>query len=55
MFGCNMLGIILGAYTCNYLYVSRMNWIYVKPQTPMVKPCTDKVTALIEKFKPNVW
>jgi len=28
-----MLGIILGAYTCNYLYVSQLNWIYTKQGT----------------------
>lgn len=30
MFGCNALGIALGAWSCNYLYVSRLNWIYTK-------------------------
>lgn len=50
-----MLGIILGAYTCNYLYVSRMNWIYIKNKKQMIKPCKDKLSSLIEKFKPNVW
>ena len=31
LFGCNFLGIVLGTITCNYLYVSRLNWIYLKP------------------------
>jgi phosphatidylserine synthase 2 len=31
LFGCNLLGIVLGAMTCNYLYVGRLNWIYKKP------------------------
>lgn len=45
----------MGAYTCNYLYVSRMNWIYIKDSQTPSKPCTDKISSLVEKFKPNVW
>ena len=50
-----MLGIILGAYTCKYLYVSRMNWIYSKPQGHLTAPCQNKVKTAVNKFKPNVW
>ena len=47
-----MVGIILGAWTCNYLYVSRMHWIYTKPEQMEKR---SKVLTLIEKFKPDVW
>ena len=50
-----MLGIILGAYTCNYLYVSRMHWIYTKPEDLIDPHCNSKLRTLAEKFKPNVW
>ena len=50
-----MLGIILGAYTCNYLYVSRLNWIYTKPNQAGKVNCDSKMKVFIEKFKPNVW
>jgi phosphatidylserine synthase 2 len=53
VFGCNMIGIILGAYSCNYLYVRRMNWLN-KPHN-LVPPCQSKIKTLINKFKPNVW
>jgi len=50
-----MLGIILGAYTCNYLYVGRLNWIYTKQGAMDQQPCQNKVNVFLEKFKPNVW
>ena len=49
-----MLGIILGAYSCNYLYMHRMHWIYEKPATSPA-PCTNKLVTFARKFKPNVW
>lgn len=55
MFGCNLVGIVLGAYTCNYLYVKRLNWIYVKSNTTTKKPLQNKLSTLVEKFKPNFW
>lgn len=55
MFGCNALGIVLGVYTCNYLYVSRLNWIYTKPSITQNPSQQSKLTVFIEKFKPNVW
>jgi len=30
LFGCNAIGIVLGAFTCKYLYVHRFNWLYKK-------------------------
>lgn len=51
-----MFGIILGAYSCNYLYMRRMNWIYDKPQTSsQIAPCTNRMITLANKFRPNVW
>lgn len=50
-----MLGIIMGAYTCNYLYVGRLNWIYTKNGVQPNHPCESKVKVFFEKFKPNVW
>lgn len=32
LFGCNMFGIILGAWTIKYAGVSRINWMYKKPK-----------------------
>jgi phosphatidylserine synthase 2 len=55
LFGCNFLGIVLGSYTCNYLYVQRLNWIYVKPSQHQPNPCPGKIMNAIEKLKPNVW
>ena len=50
-----MIGIILGAYTCNYLYVGRLHWIYTKPIGTAPAPCQSKVQTFVNKFKPNVW
>jgi phosphatidylserine synthase 2 len=57
LFGCNALGIYLGALSCNYLYVRRMNWIYDKPdqQASMAPQCSNKVATFVRKFSPNVW
>ncbi|CDW78531.1 phosphatidylserine synthase 2 [Stylonychia lemnae] len=55
LFGCNALGIVLGAYTCNYLYVGRLHWIYTKNSITQQNPCESKVKVFFEKFKPNVW
>ena len=49
-----MLGIILGAYSCNYLYMHRMHWIYEKPVTTP-QPCTNKLQTFANTFKPTVW
>ncbi len=48
-----MLGIMLGAWTCNYLYVRELHWIYTKPE--IMPPCKSKMQTLVNKFKPNVW
>lgn len=48
-----MLGIILGIYTCEYLYVGKLHWVYTKPNEP--KPCDNMIRGFVEKFKPNVW
>jgi phosphatidylserine synthase 2 len=50
-----MLGIVLGAYTCNYLYVGRLNWIYKKNKDLENTQCESKIKVFFEKFKPNVW
>lgn len=54
-FGCNMVGIILGAYTCRYMSVGRLHWIYTKPENWGPNPEHSKLKVLVEKFKPNVW
>ena len=48
------MGIMLGALTCNYLYVRELHWIYNKPEEQEAA-CKSKVQTLINKFKPNVW
>jgi phosphatidylserine synthase 2 len=55
LFGCNMIGIQLGAWTLKYAGVSRINWIYQKPKTKS-NACADKSQFLnvINKFKPDV-
>jgi phosphatidylserine synthase 2 len=50
-----MIGIILGSITCNYLYMNRMNWFYVKPNQLQDHACQSKVVTFVNKFKPNVW
>jgi Phosphatidyl serine synthase len=45
---------MLGAWTCNYLYMRELHWIYTKPHEQLA-PCKSKVQTLINKFKPNVW
>jgi len=50
-----MLGIIIGSWTCNYLYVRRLNWIYEKPDGVQPPACSNMVNTLMNKFKPNVW
>jgi len=41
-------------YTCEYLYVSNLNWIYTKPGQ-QERPQCGKIQSFFEKFKPNVW
>ena len=53
LFGCNAIGIVLGALTCNYLYVKRFNWFYTK--TNRQDPCESKIRLAFEKLRPNVW
>ena len=51
-----MLGILLGSYTCDYLYVRRLNWVYEKPESSTHQaPCSNKMQTFMNKFKPNVW
>lgn len=57
LFGCNMFGIILGAYTIKYSGVSRINWVYTKPTNKqIVAPvCNDNVMfKFLKKFQPEV-
>jgi len=50
-----MLGIMLGAWTCNYLYVRRMNWLHNKQEQIVDPACKSKIQVFMDKFKPNVW
>lgn len=52
LFGCNMLGIILGAWTMKYMGVSRLNWIYKKP-TGKNDNLSPMANAMV-KFRPDV-
>mmetsp|Transcript_13197 Transcript_13197/g.22381 ORF Transcript_13197/g.22381 Transcript_13197/m.22381 type:complete len:336 (-) Transcript_13197:248-1255(-) len=57
LFGCNMFGIILGAYTIKLIGVSRINWIYKKPRETKGKQCREggALARAISKLKPNVF
>ena len=52
LFGCNMFGIILGAITIKYMGVSRINWMYYKPQNKVNTCNQNMLVGTLEKFKP---
>lgn len=57
LFGCNMYGIVLGAMTIKYMGVSRINWIYKKPQQTSKSSLKDESGPLmraLSKFKPDL-
>lgn len=51
LFGCNMLGIVMGAWTMKKLGVSRLNWIYKKPTG---QPDMSMMQNALSKFQPDV-
>jgi len=55
LFGCNALGILLGAWTIKYAGVSRINWMYKKPQTERQSGCeSNALVKAFTKLKPDV-
>lgn len=54
LFGCNMLGIILGALTIKYIGVSRINWVYSKPRGT-VSSDDSFLQKTLGKLKPEVY
>ena len=60
LFGCNLIGIILGYYTLKYSSASKINWVYdpksVKSSkqgtVPKEEPCSNVVYNFFDKFKP---
>ena len=55
LFGCNMFGILLGALTIKYIGVSRINWVYSKPQRQPGTCENDVVSRTLSKLKPEVY
>ena len=60
LFGCNLIGIILGHYTLKYFGSTRINWVYddsKKKKKPMPsyqsEPCSNLVVAALDKMRPN--
>ena len=63
LFGCNLIGIILGYYTLKYFSVSKITWVYdpksVKSDkrgtVPKDEACSNVVFNFFDKFKPQVF
>ena len=55
LFGCNMLGIILGAMTIKYMGVSRINWVYSKPALTNSACGDDVISRTLSKLIPDVY
>ena len=56
LFGCNLLGILLGLWFLNYFAVGKLHWVYRKEEDEERKrrDCSILATTL-SKFKPSVW
>jgi len=57
LFGCNLLGIILGSITLKYMGVSRINWIYKKPKGQKLQElesCSSPLEKALMKMKPDI-
>jgi phosphatidylserine synthase 2 len=56
LFGCNAAGIVLGAMTIKYMGVSRINWIYKKPQVVENEEEKNRgpIARALSKFSPEV-
>jgi hypothetical protein len=56
LFGCNMLGIWLGALTIKHMGISRINWIYKKEKPTKANLCTDPgpMRRALSKLSPEV-
>ena len=66
LFGCNLIGLILGYYTLKYLSVSKINWVYDpaaatrqdqgRARASSGDACnTEVITSVLDKFKPGVF
>jgi len=56
VFGCNMVGIIIGAFIIRYMSVKKLSWVYQKPKEMekyLYKECS-VIQRTFYKFKPQV-
>lgn len=56
LFGCNMAGIIMGAWTIKWMGISRINWLYKKPTANKASGCEEggPIGKAIHRLRPNV-
>jgi len=62
LFGCNLIGIILGAWTLNRFGSSKITWVYDPEQNQAggskaidADPCSNVVMGALDKLRPSVF
>ena len=60
LFGCNLIGIILGHYTLQYFGSTRINWVYDPTQATKRKvnedgSCSSQLYTFVDKIRPAVF
>ena len=62
LFGCNLIGIILGHYSLKYFSSKKINWVYdpqsdKQDKTPGRKDisCSSSLQVFLDKFRPTVF
>lgn len=58
LFGCNLLGILIGAWFLKKFGVSRISWVREKSKTSKITqteelPCNNVILRVLDKFKPS--
>ena len=54
LFGCNLIGIILGHYTLKYFGSTRINWVHDPSQVDkkISSGCTSQLYSVVDKLRP---
>jgi len=55
LFGCNLIGIILGHFTLKYYGIPKIKWVLGSVKEEKKEGCaTNKLKSLVEKIKPDI-
>ena len=59
LFGCNLIGIILGHYTLKYFGSNRIRWVWdpsmVNKKSPKSESCPNQLYTALDKLRPTVF